>query len=310
MKRKWVDDVEIPEEWNVPFSIAKHNVYMYWTHPTLYPCDQMGFRVPVGFKSFEEKYFKSAGVKKIFCLGGSTTFGLFDTYENSYPHILENSLKDAAVFNFGLCGLDSTGSMHVLLDLLRLGYIPDLVIFLDGINEKQGWVQASEGRQTYEERSWQYKCFFETIFKKNTPMTLKWQKNKSIIKKLKNILSKIHGADFSQSHLDPMRFVDAQSDCYSRTNKAILNIARAWGFETKFFLEPTVWDVWMGEHDLLYDYIKLLYKSVFEKNNHVVDLSNQTSLSSEDFIEWKHLNAHGQMILAKTIIQNIKCSIP
>lgn len=306
MKRKWVDDVEIPEKWNVPFSIAKHNVYMYWTHPTLYPCDQMGFRVPYGFKSFEEKYSQSAEVKRIFCLGGSTTFGMFDAYENSYPHNLENSLKNAAVFNFGLCGLDSTGSMHVLLDLLRLGYVPDLVVFLDGINEKQGWIQASEGRQKYEEISWQYRCFYETIYKKNMPMTLRWQKKENIIGKLKKKLSKLRESDIPKFNYDPMRFVESQSDCYTKTNKVIKNIAGAWGFETKFFLEPTVWDVWEGEHDLLYDYIKLLYKSVLTKNNHVVDLSNKIPLSPENFIEWKHLNAHGHIILAKSIAQHIE----
>jgi lysophospholipase L1-like esterase len=301
MKRKWVDDVEFPEVWNVPFSIAKHNVYMYWSHPTLYPCDQMGFRVPSRFKSFKEKYFQSEGVKRIFCLGGSTTFGLFDAYENSYPHKLECSLRSVEVFNFGLCGLDSTGSMHVLLDLLRLGYVPDVVVFLDGINEKQGWLQASEGHQKYEEISWQYRCFREAIYEGNVPMTLRWQKKEGIIGRLRRKLVKLRGANTPKPNHDPMRFVESQSDSYTKTNKAIRNVASAWGFEVKFFLEPTVWDVWGGAHDLHYDYIKSLYGSVVAGNSHVVDLSNQVLLSAEDFIEWKHLNAHGHEMLAKAI---------
>jgi hypothetical protein len=301
MKRKWVDDIEIPEVWNVPFRIAKHNVYMYWTHPVLYPCDQMGFRVPNGFESFEEKYSWSKGAKRIFCFGGSTTFGLFDTYENSYPHQLECSSKNVAVFNFGLCGLDSTGSMHVLLDLLRLGYVPDLAIFLDGINEKQGWIQASEGRPEYEEVSWQYRCFYEAIYKHNVPMTLRWQRNETKLEKWKTKLDVFRGPKIAKPTQDLLRFVEPQCDCYTRTSKAIQNIASAWGFETKFFLEPTVWDVWKGTHDLHFDYIKALYTNVVAKNSHVVDLSKQTRLTPGDFIEWKHLNAHGHMELAKAV---------
>lgn len=306
MKRKWVDDVGLPEEWNVPFSIAKHNVYMYWTHPVLYPCDQMGFRVPIGYKSFEEKYFQSQGQKRIFCLGGSTTFGLFDVYEKSYPHNLECSLTNVAVFNFGLCGLDSTGSIHVLLDLLRLGFVPDLVIFLDGINEKQGWIQASEGQEEYEEVSWQYRCFHEVIYKNNVPMTLRWQKKENLVGKLNNNLDEHDDSRFSKPHYDPMRFVESQSDRYTKTNKAIIKIASGWDFEAKFFLEPTVWDVWKGPHDLHYDYLKSLYRNVIARNGHLVDLSNQVQLLPEDFIEWKHLNAQGHMKLAKAVAGHVE----
>lgn len=304
MKRQWGPDVDISEDWSVPFSIAKGGAYMYWTHPILYPCDKSGFRIPPGHSSFEEKYLRAEGLKKIFCIGGSTTFGLFNSYEDSYPRQLERLHENVAVFNFGLCGMDATGSMHVLLDLLRSGYLPDLVIFLDGINEKQGWMQASEGRETYEEISWKYRCFHEVVYNDNVPMTLSWKK-KELFSGLQDELAMPCAPEVKMARNDPLKFVGDQAGAYTKTKLTTQALANAWGFETLFFLEPTVWDVWGGEHDLHFDYIKLLYNNVMGRNEDVTDLSKATTLKPEHFIEWKHLDAQGNARLASAIAANL-----
>jgi len=306
MKREWIDVTRF-EAWNVPYKIAKHHIYMYWTHPKLFPCDEMGFRIPTGFSSFKEKYRKSKDMqlRNIFCLGSSTTFGLFCSYDDCYVHHLENYLPNSAVFNFGLCGLDHTGATYILLDLLRLDYIPDIVIFLDGINEKQGWIQASEGNKNYEEMSWQYRCFRELIFNNNIPMSLKWEKKENIMKRLrKKIVENVHDPNKLKNQ-SPLRFIEQQSESYVKSCRAIQKIAAAWNINANFLLEPTVWDVWDGHHDLLYNYLKALYKNIIGKCENVIDISKKTSLGPAHFIEWKHINKEGHRILAEDIAREI-----
>lgn len=305
MKHKSRDNSKHPyADWNVPFKIAKRTAHLYWAHAKLYPCDSMGFRIPSGFASFAEKYSQTGDRKRIFCLGGSNTFGLVDSYEQTYPSCLESCLDQVAVFNLGLFGVDSHGFMIILLDLLRLGYVPDIAIFLDGINEKQGWLQALEGSSCYEEISWQYRLLQRVLHDGDIPMTLQWRKNNGVRARLRKLLHE--GFDHRKHQVsDPTRFAVAQANSYFKTNRAITALAQTWGIETKFFLEPTAWDCAGEPKNSYHRYFKTLYREIVEQNGSVIDLSQGHSLSGEDFIEWKHLNANGVLKLARAIAKNL-----
>ena len=113
--------------------------YLYWTDDE-FPCDKYGFRLPNSKIEFEERYSKDKK-KKLFCFGGSTTWGQFCKYEDTYPYNLEKLLGDEfSVYNFGGCDSDARTQIYILIDLLRKNFLPDHVLFLDGINEKAGWL--------------------------------------------------------------------------------------------------------------------------------------------------------------------------
>ena len=141
VQRKWSNTkIEIDKRWFKKNKIAKHRIYQIWDDADLFPCDNYGVRIPVPYSDISERYFSlKKSEKKIFCFGGSTTFGWFVNYKHSYPVYLDNILKNYSVFNLGVPGSDVRQSLYLLIDMLRINLIPDMVIFLDGINEKQAF---------------------------------------------------------------------------------------------------------------------------------------------------------------------------
>lgn len=70
----------------------------------------------------------------VWFLGGSTTFGFGVADSETIPAHLERRLQ-IPVINFGVRGHASTTENRRLANLLRAGYRPSRVLFLDGINE-------------------------------------------------------------------------------------------------------------------------------------------------------------------------------
>src|SRR5262249_14963034 len=77
---------------------------------------------------------------QVLVLGGSTVWGYFVCNNGTVPSLLARALaRDGIggyqVTNFGQPGYVSTQEVVALLSELHEGRIPDLVIFLDGIND-------------------------------------------------------------------------------------------------------------------------------------------------------------------------------
>ncbi len=306
IKRPWAKDIEVDDRWDIPCGITRHRIYIYWAHPELMPCDGMGIRIPTGFSSFKEKYERSRDQQRIFCFGGSTTMGVFCDYADSYPHHLEKLLGNAAVFNFGLGGCDLKYSMYLLIDLLRWGYLPDLIIFLDGINEKQGWFQSLNGYKSYQETSCQY-GYFSTLIKEHRPhMTFDWKKQQSFISKIKKFVSKMkESKKRPETPGNPFRFVSEQAQYYIMTKEIIRKLAQGWNIKTKFLLQPVLWDTWKQATDNRHTYLKMLYKDITKGCPEVSDLSEKVSLDPSEFIDWQHLIPSGNKALAEAIAQEV-----
>ena len=75
----------------------------------------------------------------IFVFGGSTTFGYGATGYQSIPSYLQEHLKNknnnVSVYNFGRAYYYSTQERILFESLLNNGHIPDIVIFIDGLND-------------------------------------------------------------------------------------------------------------------------------------------------------------------------------
>jgi hypothetical protein len=100
-------------------------------YSTTYRLNSMGFRGP------DLPFEKPAGVARIICLGGSTTFDGFTDAE-TWPARLEARLRarglNVEVVNLGV---DMAASPTSLVNLMFVGleYSPDLVISYDGVND-------------------------------------------------------------------------------------------------------------------------------------------------------------------------------
>jgi len=76
---------------------------------------------------------------RIFVFGGSTTFGYYVSDEHTWPSYLsqilnETSEVDIQVTNYGRGYFNPSQEAILLQDLLKSGYRPSLVVFMDGLN--------------------------------------------------------------------------------------------------------------------------------------------------------------------------------
>src|SRR5574341_2745 len=85
----------------------------------------------------------------IFVFGGSTTLGLGVADEETIPSVLQDTLRaeglQASIYNFGTGAFFSSPEMILFQSLLREGYVPDMAIFIDGLNEFYSWDGRPEG---------------------------------------------------------------------------------------------------------------------------------------------------------------------
>src|SRR5262249_39700393 len=111
--------------------------------------DSLGF--PIRRTRNEGQNEKWPGLR-IFTFGGSTTFGYNVSDEHTWPSYLSDVLNKRAkelgfnvrieVTNYGRGFYYTTQEILLLVQLLRRGQRPNLVIFLDGVNEGQSCKDA------------------------------------------------------------------------------------------------------------------------------------------------------------------------
>jgi lysophospholipase L1-like esterase len=105
-------------------------------YTTIYTLNSLGFRTP------ERPFAKAPGVKRIVCLGGSTTFG-GATDAETWPALLEARLNAVYASRVRVevinLAMDNAASPTSLVDLAFIGveYAPDLVVSYDGVNDTQ-----------------------------------------------------------------------------------------------------------------------------------------------------------------------------
>ena len=292
-ERAWGEDKTLDPRWKSNGRLARHRPYFFYENADLVPCDAQGYRVPSGYESISKKYAENIDNQTVFCYGGSTTFGVYCSYIESYPHSLE-TITGKASFNMGLQTFDLYGSLLSFLDHLRDGLVPKTAIFLDGVNENQGFLQSViENRENYVAEFRQYSGFRDIIL------------NGSFKHRFRNFFT-LANPDVTEER-DPCRFVREQALFYCRSQNIIVNIGKAYGVRTVFFLQPSVWDFWDdGSEDLRYTYLKSLYNQIMALTKDVViDISTDVSLAPEYFYDWAHLSAEGNRQLAEMIAERV-----
>jgi lysophospholipase L1-like esterase len=94
----------------------------------------------LGFRGEEISLEKPSGVYRIVAIGGSTTFGVYLPYNETYPYFLQGKLREdlntpaIEVVNAGLTGSTTAESLHRLFTQV-LPIQPDMVIIYHGYND-------------------------------------------------------------------------------------------------------------------------------------------------------------------------------
>jgi hypothetical protein len=99
---------------------------------------------PAGFRVIKDQasWPPSPGAFKVFVFGGSTTFGFALADDESIPSYLQECAvrnsglaQPVAVYNFGRNGYFSGQEMVLFQQLLNAGLVPQVAVFIDGLNE-------------------------------------------------------------------------------------------------------------------------------------------------------------------------------
>jgi hypothetical protein len=107
-----------------------------------------GFRINAATPSTFHDYSPTA--RSIFVFGGSTTFGSGVADDETVPADLQRRLdatRDRVrVYNLGQPSYRFIDEIYLLLDRLREGRLPTVVVFYDGVNEQCYTVRGREGQ--------------------------------------------------------------------------------------------------------------------------------------------------------------------
>lgn len=147
---------------NMVSNYLPHHYLVYVLNPNIrtnhakYFGDQPGHYVnPLGFRGKDFTAKKAPGTFRIVCLGGSTTFGLYETDETkTYPAQLEAELNrrySAPTFEVINAGTPGWSSAEDLINLAFrvLELEPDLIITYEGVNDVFAMRNLEEGRSDY-----------------------------------------------------------------------------------------------------------------------------------------------------------------
>lgn len=112
------------------------------------------------FRGYEFNTIKGKDDIRIFCLGGSTTYGYDQNIESTYPYMLEKKLNEHYKGKFKgkieliNCGDLSWNSMELMINyaVRCLQYDPDLFIYYEAINDcTPAFLNRSKGITTFED---------------------------------------------------------------------------------------------------------------------------------------------------------------
>lgn len=167
----------------------------------------------------------------IFVFGGSTTFGYGVDDGATIPSHLQKHLsnlhpnKKINIFNFGRGYYYSDQELVLLLQLIKNGHIPEISIFIDGLNEGQ-----IEPHYTKEIAS-----IFEAYNYNQYGLFIGLLKKSSLMRVLRKLTSYL--VDQPENKKELLRPIDILKGYQS--NKGIIEtLAEKFGFQTYFFIQP------------------------------------------------------------------------
>ncbi len=192
---------------------------------------------------------------QIFTLGGSTTFGYNVSDEHTWPSYLSEILTERAsaaglniqvvVTNYGRDFYTPSQETVLLIDLLRSGYRPSLIVFMGG-----NWGPQQDVPRFTEEFD---RRFREMQFGPRIN-TLQWV---PVIRLVKGLINQLHEANSHQRRMtipnskDQEDYVKHVISRFNINRTIAARVCELYSLNTLFFLEP----------DAVYNYPTDLYRS-------------------------------------------------
>ncbi|MFZ2088179.1 MAG: SGNH/GDSL hydrolase family protein [Desulfobaccales bacterium] len=262
-------------------------------------------------------------VRRVFCFGGSTTWGVGARDDFTLPSLLSKRLNQGqtryVVENYGEKGFSLTQEVINLVLLLKQGHIPDYVIFYDGINEvmvgtKNGEPGSIFGAETI--RRQLFRRDKETAWRKivNELGRTKIYQAFTDLSRLVQPRQSQEGGFSPEDEISMNRLAQAIVQDYLRNIEVVKRLAQAYGFKPLFVWQPspcTTKALTPEEKDMIaaWEEKKMvrMYRLVYEKMlpvkmDNFYNISDIFDNKEESvFISWAHLTEKGNDLVAQRL---------
>ncbi|MFW6123024.1 MAG: SGNH/GDSL hydrolase family protein [Thermodesulfobacteriota bacterium] len=186
-------------------------------------------------------------LKKIFCFGGSTTWGVGARDDFTIPSLLSKKLNQGAphylVTNYGEKGYCLTQEIVYLTLLLKQGRVPDYVIFYDGINEVMVGYKNKKAGSIFGVDYMRRRLYHQDTVAEH--LTQIWRRSGLYrgTKELKDLVKAPFKTDQPLTPEDNQtleRLADDIVADYLRNMELVHHLARAYGFQYLFIWQPAL----------------------------------------------------------------------
>jgi lysophospholipase L1-like esterase len=270
---------------------------------------------------------KKGGVKKIFMFGGSTLWGTgaadWETISSYLAKFLNKDTPRNAVYNYGETGYVSSQGLNRLISEIKIGNIPDLVIFYEGINDAFMGAHVLYALKTpsYHTYMDQFEKMFEgrrlTHFLEILKMTyiyqgMDWIKGKLLPKAEERWAKKIKEAEMQEAVHRTVKYLISNY-------KIASSLGKEYGFRVILCLQPNIYcgkkilqeyekkflKTRLKAVDLVYGEIKKIIEET--SSSGIYDLSDVfETIADPIYIDWAHIGPLGNYHVAQKIGEIIK----
>ena len=269
-------------------------------------------------KTVRPQGFKSD--RKLFMLGGSTMWGTGVEDTHTVPAYLQKYYGDAfEVINYGESGYTSTQELNYLMYQLAKGNIPDVVVFYDGVNDGYAGVYSPAVPRDPENLRARFSNQKEEA---DDGFLVKTYKNSNYGKLVTHLTRKRGKEKFAEwdKNIKPDIYKNATAvlDFYEANIRQASALARDYGFKVYFFWQPHLYSmtrkvntyeqkiidraspILIESQQVLYDLAKARFSN--REDESLFFLGNVfDSVDEAIYIDWHHLGANGNAIIAETI---------
>ncbi|AXT54374.1 hypothetical protein D1815_00935 [Aquimarina sp. AD1] len=276
-------------------------------------------------KTINEDTIITDSTYTIYCFGGSTMFGEGARDIMTIPSLLSKKLKEKEptkkfhITNYGVPAYSRSQETALLIEALKKGKKPDIVVFYDGFNEvllkHPNYLKNVREpiKQSYDAIKKSNKQFILALKSSNVNMGIKKLQNK-----LKHVEKEKYDVIINDSILDEI------IKGYRNNIKITDAISNQYRFNIFNYLQPSVYtkklrteyeNLQYNKHEGLDKVFNKLYQqltidSILQNSNNFINISNCFDTSKENiFIDNCHISEYGNSIISEIIANDIITSI-
>jgi lysophospholipase L1-like esterase len=261
-------------------------------------------------------------VKKVFCFGGSTTWGVGARDDYTIPSLLSKKLNQGldrfVVVNYGERGFNLRQEVINLVVLLIQGNIPDYVIFYDGVNEAMVGFNTGKAGSFYGADNVEFKLIKNDTFWLKLSRYLQETSIYTGVTEVRSWVSRHfkRARGFSPEELKKLnQLADDLVDDYLKNIEFVKRLSESFGFKCLFLWQPALftnkaltadekkepaWKYmdWVKITELVYERMAKVKMDHFYNISDMFDHKNKTL-----FFSWAHITEEGNELVTDRIYQ-------